>query len=1088
MSRPDASLLFGVLGGGSIDGQSGYLIRKQINQIVGSLNKDRGNGERKIIVSVNEGVSKTAIEGSLNSILGTISKSKSFGVTLGKIDASAAIQSVKTQLQNALNGVSFNPSSGGGRGGGGSVHGGGNRSLSAAMSAQLDPLRSQQAEVRSAMSKARLEALSRGEIDIANRITTLYAKWRAQIAALERAVDLPVDDFLAARDGLVKKGNDLEKIIAGGTEHGTHKGMMAPLDKAVSSLKSRVETALGGKLSDADRTALDGYLKKLIEISGASEKLHANKKISEADAIKARDGYLNETAAIKKQVDAILELAAAKEKADKAGTKSPNKKAVSSVSMLDKNIGGLRREFDTAYRDKYQDMSQSEKESFNAMRGELFLLEDASKGLRSAKGMTNKEILASRDALNKETAALRKNLEAFLGKTKAEQAARGTKDRARDAEVIHKETVAPLNSKVSDVRAKLSSALGQELTADERKNIDAISERFNNLVVSVDKLKNATGQAHSNTKKVVDSLYEEAAAYEKEIDAVLRATEAKKQKEAADKAEAERRSHIIPLDKNISSLGGELDKAYKNKYASLSDAEKAQFNQYLDQYTQLQQRARALRDEKGKTNDETLASRDALNEETAALRRNLDALIGKTEAEKQARSQSEAKRPEDVKKGSYISQAKSAVSSAAKSINSAQMMNATEAEKSALSALSDRIADTRVKLDALNASKEETVAGAKAAAQSITDEANAINGEVAAITASIEERKRASVEAQKTADRELKDATNVAAMQKDAVTLQKRMDMALKNFSAATDTEWYRSIESGRVEIDAMLSGSKDLNRARLDQLISAFNASEAAIRGAGKATKSFTTVMQDGAKKFVSWFGVSQIIMRSVQQIKNMVTAVQDIDAAMTELKKVTNETDAAYAKFLDGATVRARKLGVTIADNVNATADFARLGYNINDATELADAATVYKNVGDGIEDISAASSSLISTMKAFNIEAEGAMSIVDRFNSVGNNFAISSKGVGDALLRSASALAAGNNTLDESIALITAANSVVQDADKVGTTMKTLSMFLRAAKTEAEEAGESTDGMAKSVSSLRKDILALTGGKVDIQIDED
>ncbi len=46
----------------------------------------------------------------------------------------------------------------------------------------------------------------------------------------------------------------------------------------------------------------------------------------------------------------------------------------------------------------------------------------------------------------------------------------------------------------------------------------------------------------------------------------------------------------------------------------------------------------------------------------------------------------------------------------------------------------------------------------------------------------------------------------------------------------------------------------------------------------------------------------------------------------------------------------------------------------------------------------------------------------------------------------------------------------------------------MFLRAAKTEAEDAGESTDGMAESVSELRDEILALTGGKVDIQIDDD
>lgn len=44
----------------------------------------------------------------------------------------------------------------------------------------------------------------------------------------------------------------------------------------------------------------------------------------------------------------------------------------------------------------------------------------------------------------------------------------------------------------------------------------------------------------------------------------------------------------------------------------------------------------------------------------------------------------------------------------------------------------------------------------------------------------------------------------------------------------------------------------------------------------------------------------------------------------------------------------------------------------------------------------------------------------------------------------------------------------------------------MYLRAAKTEAEEAGEETDGMANSISELRGEILALTGNKVDIQVE--
>ena len=102
--------------------------------------------------------------------------------------------------------------------------------------------------------------------------------------------------------------------------------------------------------------------------------------------------------------------------------------------------------------------------------------------------------------------------------------------------------------------------------------------------------------------------------------------------------------------------------------------------------------------------------------------------------------------------------------------------------------------------------------------------------------------------------------------------------------------------------------------------------------------------------------------------------------------------------------------------------------------------------------------------------------------------NNFAISSAGIGEAMKRSASAMRSANNAIDETIALITAANTIIQNPESVGTTLRTISMYLRAAKTEAEEAGEATDGMAQSVSKLREEILTLTHNKVDIQIDKD
>lgn len=259
-------------------------------------------------------------------------------------------------------------------------------------------------------------------------------------------------------------------------------------------------------------------------------------------------------------------------------------------------------------------------------------------------------------------------------------------------------------------------------------------------------------------------------------------------------------------------------------------------------------------------------------------------------------------------------------------------------------------------------------------------------------------------------------------------------------------------------------------------------------LAGNTRHEETFLEAIKRKTMQISTYLTGSMSVMRIFTEIRRGVGYVKEIDLALTELKKVTDETDAAYAKFLKDAAEASGRIGSTISDFTNATAEFARLGYTIKQASAMAEAAIVYKNVGDGIESVQAASESLISTLKAFGIEANNTMGIVDRFNEVGNNFAISSKGVGDALMRSASALSAAGNTIDESIGIITAANSVVQDPASVGTALKTLSMRLRGTKTELEAAGEDTEGMANSVSSLQAKLLSLSHGKVNIMADKD
>lgn len=219
-------------------------------------------------------------------------------------------------------------------------------------------------------------------------------------------------------------------------------------------------------------------------------------------------------------------------------------------------------------------------------------------------------------------------------------------------------------------------------------------------------------------------------------------------------------------------------------------------------------------------------------------------------------------------------------------------------------------------------------------------------------------------------------------------------------------------------------------------------------------------------------------------QGLREVYNNVVDIDDAMVELKKVTAESTEAYSQFSDRAAKTSRDLGASISDYVSATADWARLGYGLPDAEELARVSTLLKNVGDGIESVTDASSYMTSVLKGFDLVAEDAQKVADLVNEVANNEPASAEDILEILTRSGAALHEAGNDLDQAVALGVAMNSVTQNAESTGQTLKTVSMYLRAAKTDLTAMGESTDGCANSVSELRSELKKLTG--VDIMAD--
>ena len=158
-----------------------------------------------------------------------------------------------------------------------------------------------------------------------------------------------------------------------------------------------------------------------------------------------------------------------------------------------------------------------------------------------------------------------------------------------------------------------------------------------------------------------------------------------------------------------------------------------------------------------------------------------------------------------------------------------------------------------------------------------------------------------------------------------------------------------------------------------------------------------------------------------------------------------------------------------------------WSRLGYNLEDSKTMSRLSSQFAAISPGMT-VERSTEGLVSTMKAFGIEADSVLDgIMSKVNAVGNGFALTNEDIMDALQNSSSAMAVANNSLDETIALITAGTEIVQDASKVGNGLRTISMRIRGMNEETEELDD-------NLVNIKGDVYDLTGGKVSIMEDEE
>ena len=291
---------------------------------------------------------------------------------------------------------------------------------------------------------------------------------------------------------------------------------------------------------------------------------------------------------------------------------------------------------------------------------------------------------------------------------------------------------------------------------------------------------------------------------------------------------------------------------------------------------------------------------------------------------------------------------------------------------------------------------------------------------------------------------------------------------------------WLKENSAAAKEFGAQLndiySKIDNCNKAQLDGLENEFKDITSTAKAAGKATLSFGDKLKSGiAEEFTQLFSVSRLFDYGVDALRDMYDNVVAVDSAMINLKKVTDETDSTYNKFLDTSADTAIGLGRSMSSYIEQTADWTKLGYTLKEAEGLAKLSSVYANVAE-IDDTTAVSD-MVTAMKAFNIEVTNAAQITDALNELGNTFATDAGSLGQGLTKAAASMSNAGADLNQTLAMLTGGAEITQNATEFGNFLKTASMRIKGMKGELQELGEEVDPTVDSISKVQTQILNLT-----------
>lgn len=618
-----------------------------------------------------------------------------------------------------------------------------------------------------------------------------------------------------------------------------------------------------------------------------------------------------------------------------------------------------------------------------------------------------------------------------------------------------KSNVAKLLSDMKQVQDRLDTVEGKEykikLNVDEKK----LSSVISNLEKMLDSLGKGTGdfKQFENLSKELSSIVSEVQSLSKAFGKVddSSAKTLLSSIQNIDKSLSELSQNILNVNKNMSNMGGNTSDAVK-QVENISNA-----------YQNAAKEAEKLADAQSKIGQKTNISsgmKDAFPDKDVSA--SVESVINSIKEENNVLEQNTQKVKENTQ---------------AKEQNANANLNKYDKR---LDSYNGKVDKYQATIDRFNDggwtsdTYLKNVQAVKNAVNEYETLLNELKGKDASLVTSDDINRLDNYE------KKIKDTiatvTNMSASEKgyNFVSGQKELDKIHKllNENSKMSSEAKAKIKAYYAEIE---SGNPSMSLDKIHgEILKIYNAEVEA----GRAGRTLWDTLKNSgfhqiAAQMAGMVGVYDVINLG----KEGFNVVRELNTALTEMRKVSDETVQNLKDYQATTFDTADAVGTTAKQIQNSTADWMRLGESMNQAAESAKDANVLLNVSE-FEGIDEATESLVSMSQAYKDLDK--MDIIDVLNNIGNNYSISTDGLATALKDSASALVTANNDLNEAVSLTTAGNAITQDPSKVGAGLRTISLRLvgtEEAKQELSDLGEETDGMITTVSKLRDTIMDAT-----------